>query len=85
MHIATTKFDRIKEIRAFTDGNLNFLAAIVQQENDGKLAIWSLDKLDNWDKDLEQIKPCSTIKCRLGRLTCLAIQSFVLKDPTKKK
>jgi len=54
LNIATTKFERIKELRVFTDeNNLNFIASLVSQDNEGKLALWGCDKIESWDNDLE--------------------------------
>ena len=54
LHIAKTKFDRLKDLKVFCEPNQpKFLAAIAHQGTEGKLALWSCQSIESWDKDLE--------------------------------
>ena len=80
LNLMETKFKRLRQLKAFES---KFLAAIMHDEGEGKLVLWTTDSIVE-AKDLERPKPALVLKLNVGRLTSLNVQRASLKRKRSK-
>ena len=75
MNIFRTKFSKIRQVKTFYNKVSDKYEHLCGVSTDSKIAIWTCEKILNFDSDLEELKPTKIVKSQ-WRLTCIGINNL---------